>query len=581
MAEQPLAASAPEDIFVELFCQTFGLESAQYLTPQYPFTDVYGGGRFIDYALQTEQENIAFEIDSEVYHAPFTVTPEKWEDDLLRQNSLIHQCWRVFRWTDRQLAERPERVQEELAIFLHALRFTARDDYLPHQHATAFSLRTHQRDALEELTRLRAGGVTIALLTHATGLGKTLVAVQDARRMRLRTLFVAHRKVLIKQAMNAFRQHWPECSLAMFDSQQGRPEADIVVGTVQGISGNLHLFRDDDFGYLVVDEAHHASAETYRRLISFFRPRFILGLTGTPQRGDGENIVSVFQNVAHRMDLRTAIQQGLLVSIRCIRVTTNINMADVRFNGVRYNLNDLETRLVVEERNALIVQTYREHAEGKQAVAFCVNIRHAELLAAVFTANGVPACAVSGRLAQHERDQRLSEYHTGQVRVLCACDVLNEGWDSPDTEVLLMARPTLSRQLYLQQLGRGTRTAPGKAYLLVFDFVDSSNRFNRGITLHQVAGRSQYRPGGLVLAPDEQIAEEEQRITSGEKPEAFLNLHLWVRDLEYVDILDWRDESTRMLSASQLSIELGVDSTTVGHWIRNAKLEPDLTVPIG
>lgn len=147
MAEQLLAASAPEDIFVELFCQTFGLESAQYLTPQYPFTDVYGGGRFIDYALQTEQENIAFEIDSEVYHAPFTVTPEKWEDDLLRQNSLIHQRWRVFRWTDRQLAERPERVQEELALFLHALRFTARDDYLPHQHATAFSLRTHQRDA--------------------------------------------------------------------------------------------------------------------------------------------------------------------------------------------------------------------------------------------------------------------------------------------------------------------------------------------------------------------------------------------------------------------------------------------------
>jgi superfamily II DNA or RNA helicase len=581
MTEQPFSASAPEDVFVDLFCQTFGIESVQYLVPQTPFTDIYGRGRFIDFALQTDQEKFAFEIDSETYHGPFAITPEKWEDDLLRQNSLIYQSWRVFRWTDRQLAEQPDRVQEELRLFLHGTRFVSGDEYLPQQEGAAFAFHDHQKAALDELAQLRAQGKTIAVLTHATGLGKTLVAIADSQRLGLRTLCVAHTKDLVKQIAAAFEQHCPDVTVEIFDSKRGRPYAQIVVATIQSISRNLKDVKEDDFGYLIVDEAHHASAKTYQKIIGFFRTRFMLGLTATPERGDGETIIHIFRSVAHRMDLQTAIQHGLLVPIRCVRVQTNIDMRDVRFNGVRYHLADLETRLVVHSRNQLIVDTYLAHAPNKKAVAFCVNIRHADMLAQAFLDRGVSASVVSGKLSQSERDQRLAKYRQGQVSVLCACDLLNEGWDSPETEVLLMARPTLSRQLYLQQLGRGTRKAEDKESLMVFDFVDNTNQFNRSISLHQIAGRPQYRPGELVLAPIEQQAEEQAQIARGEKPQAFIDLHLWVTDLEPIDIFDWRTEGRTMLSANQLALQLGVDLTTVRRWIMLDKLSPDLTVPLG
>jgi superfamily II DNA or RNA helicase len=577
----PLQASAPEDVFCELFCETFGIESAQYLLPQYPFVDIRGGGRFIDYALRTDRDKIAFEIDSETYHAPYAVTLQKWEDDLLRQNSLIYQHWRVFRWTDRQLGEEPERVKEELQLFLQGTRFVTRDDFLPHQQTGILALREHQEEALETLARLRAEGVTIALLTHATGLGKTVVAIEDARRLNLRTLFVAHTRELVQQTADAFHRQWPEVTVDIFDSARGRPEAFVVVGTVQGVSANLELFDENDFGYLIVDEAHHATAETYQRIIGYFRTRFMLGMTATDERADHASLLEVFQTVAHRMELEEAIKRGLLVPIRCVRVQTNVDLRDVRFSGLRYNQQDLETKLIIQERNDLIINTYREHVPGKRAAVFCVNVRHAEMLAEGFTAAGFPAQAVSGRLPVEERKRRLDDYHAGRVRVLCACDLLNEGWDSPETEVLLMARPTMSQLLYRQQLGRGTRKAPGKEALIIFDFVDNTRMENRAISLHGLFGRNKYRAGGLVAAPDEQMAGEEERIARGEKPEVFLSLHLWVRDLELIDVFDWRQESKKMLSASRLSEELGVDPGTVSSWIATQKIKPDLPVTLG
>ncbi|TAK31365.1 MAG: DEAD/DEAH box helicase [Chloroflexota bacterium] len=577
----PLQSSAPEDVFAQIFCETFGPESAQYLVPQYPFQDIYGKGRFIDYALRTNWEQFAFEIDSVFYHAPDSIGLEKWEDDLLRQNSLVQNRWRVFRWTDRQLAQERERVQEELLLFLQGTRFVVRDDYLPLQRATLVELHEHQQEALANLAQLRQDGVTIALLTHAQGMGKTRVAVEDARRVNQRTLFLAHTRELVEQADTAFRRHWPEASVRVFDRTQNIRGATVVVGTIQGIAGNLRLFRPDDFGYMVIDEAHHATAETYQRVIGYFRTRFLLGLTATPFRADNASVLQLFQNMAHRMSLEDAIKGGHLVPIRCVRVTTNIDMRDVRFNGVKYNSRDLEVRLIVRERDDLIVKTYMDHTPGKRAVAFCVNVRHAESLAEAFRARGVPAQAVSGGLASQERKARLLDYHAGHTLVLCACDLLNEGWDSPETEVLLMARPTLSRVVYLQQIGRGTRKSPGKEALIVFDFVDNATMVNRSISLHSLLGKKEYRPGELVLAPDDAIREEQERIAAGEKPEAILSLNLWVKDLEVVDILDWRKEAEEMLSAARLSIELGVDRTTISNWVTSGKVEPDLIVPLG
>ena len=157
------------------------------------------------------------------------------------------------------------------------------------------------------------------------------------------------------------------------------------------------------------------------------------------------------------------------------------------------------------------MDTYLQHVPGRKAVAFAVNVRHGEDLAAEFRRSGVAAASVSGRMSNRERRAAPPGFRGRQLQVLCACDILNEGWDCPDLEVLLMARPTLSKVIYLQQLGRGTRKAPGKECLIVFDFVDNASRYNQSLNLHRVLGKNRYRRGGLVLAPQHLLDAEEER----------------------------------------------------------------------
>src|SRR5262245_33838138 len=201
-------STAPEDLFTELFTQVFGPEKVLFLSPQHPVTDIYGASRFVDLALRARGEKISFEIDGLPWHIPDVVPAEKYEDDLLRQNSLIHQGWRVYRWTDRQVAHEPERVKEQLTLFLERLAgFLPFDDFLPRQAGEVLELREHQEAALLALERMRTEGKTIALLEHATGAGKTVTAIADARRLGGRTLWLVHRRDLVAQTQGAF-QEW-------------------------------------------------------------------------------------------------------------------------------------------------------------------------------------------------------------------------------------------------------------------------------------------------------------------------------------------------------------------------------------
>lgn len=171
------------------------------------------------------------------------------------------------------------------------------------------------------------------------------------------------------------------------------------------------------------------------------------------------------------MDIQTAIEIGALVPVRCIRIHTNIDMTKVRFNSVQYNIRDLDVKICVTERNKLLVDTWLEYVKNRRTVVFCASVKHAEQVAQLFKDAGVSAIAVSGGMKTSERNEQLTKFADGDVKVLCACDLLNEGWDCPQTEVLFMARPTMSKVLYTQQLGRGMRNSEGKDHLMVFDFV--------------------------------------------------------------------------------------------------------------
>ena len=470
------------ELFVQLFCEAFGPEKTENLQVQYLCVDIYGRHRYIDFALESPESKIAIEIDGETYHNPSKVSENKYADDLLKQNSLIYDNWKVYRWIYSQLEKQPEKVKDELITFLGTSpMFKAFEADLPVQMGQTIELRDYQQEATKNLQKMREDGKTIALLYHSTGVGKTITAATDAKAVGGRTLFLVNALKLASQAQETFAKVWPEATLGEYTGSQKDMTQTVIFATVQSISKDLEKFSPTDFDYLIVDECHHAAANTYQKIFTYFHPKFILGLTATQERSDGEDMLELFQNVAHKMDLKTAVERGVLVPIRCIRVKTNIDLTDVRINGIKYNSQDLESKLFIPERNQLIVDTYLKYVNGKKTVIFCASVDHAAEIAKLLRDNGVNAEAVSGRDRVEIREKVLKDYETGSTDVLCACDLLNEGWDSPHTTVLFMARPTMSKTIYMQQLGRGTRRCPGKDDLLVIDFVDNANMFNSRI----------------------------------------------------------------------------------------------------
>lgn len=572
--------SGAEDKFIELFCDTFGAENGQYVYLQYPMVDIYGGHRSIDFAMQLPDGRVAIEVDGNTWHQPGKVSEDKYHDDLLKQNSMVFDGWKVYRWTSAQLERNPELVRDELVTFLgQNPLFQYIEDSLPAQQGNAFSLMEHQEEALANLAKMREENKTIALLYHATGTGKTVSAVSDAKSVGKRTLFLAHRHELIEQAENAFRKLWPEVSVGRYEGSVKEKDTYIVCGSIQSISQNLEDFAPDDFGYLVIDECHHGTAETYRKIMSYFRPSFTLGLTATPERTDGEDLLGVFQNVAHKLDLRSAVEAGTLCPVRCIRIQTNIDMRDVRISGFRYNTRDLESTIKVPERNQLIVDTWNEYVKNKPTVVFCASVTHAEEIAERFRASGVEARCVSGGTRAKERKQTLEDYESGKVTVLCACDLLNEGWDSPHTEVLFMARPTMSKTIYMQQLGRGMRLYPGKEFLMVFDFVDNANMFNMPYSVHRMLGIGQYTPGGLVLGTKHAIHMEQDLFTQGQKPEALVDYPVHMTGYETIDLFNWQDKAKDMVSEIGFTQMVSAQHETVSKYIREGKIVADMEVP--
>lgn len=573
--------SGAEERFAQLFCETFGEEKGQFVYLQHPFVDIYGNHRTIDFAVMTEDGKVAFEIDGETWHNPGMVSQDKYVDDLLKQNSMIYQGWRVFRWTDTQLTKTPDRVKDELITFLgYSPALTYFDGDTPAQQGSVFELREHQEEALASLIKMREAGKTIALVQGATGSGKSAIGILDAKQVGKRVLFLAHTKELVEQGASNFESLWSDVSVGRFYESFHDTDTFVVCGSIQSITRNLDQFKPDDFAYLIIDECHHASAKSYTKILSYFRPKFTLGLTATPERADGADLLEVFQTVAHKLDIKNAVEIGVLCPVRCIRVKTNIDMSDVRINGFKYNALDLEQTIMIPDRNRLIVDTYMEYAQGKSTVIFCTSVNHAETIAKMLQERGVKAEAVSGSTNTAVRKQILKQYADKEIQVLCACDLLNEGWDSPITEVLFMARPTMSKVIYAQQLGRGMRTYEGKEFLMVFDFVDNANMFNCPYSLHRLLNVAEYVPGGMVLGTKHGMKWDNDMFQKGEKPAVLVDFPISVMDYEVIDIFNWQDKASQMYSELELTRHVTAQEETISKYIRDGKIVPDMEVPI-
>ena len=580
------SGSVAEDLFIDLFSEAFGAEKAGYLYSQYHFYDIYQNSRYADFVLENGARRVAIEIDDEASHNKHLISSGKFYDDLLKQNSMVHLGWDVYRWAVRQMQNQPEAVKDELRIFLgNHPKFKEIEDYLPTQKGKALDganleLKEHQKAALKALEEMRDNSETIALLYHATGTGKTTTAVLDANRCGGRVLFIAHTQELVDQATKRFRELWVNTTVGRYCEAIKQPRAHVVCASVQSVALHLEEFKDDDFDYLIVDEAHHAAADTYQKVLAYFKPAFTLGLTATPERADNRSILEIFKNTAHKLDIQTAVEIGELVPVRCIRIHTNIDLTKVRFNSVQYNIRDLESKIYVPERNKLIVDTWIQYVKDKRTVVFCASVKHAEQIAELFRDQGIYAAAVSGGMKKSERMEFQEKFVNREIQVLCACDLLNEGWDCPEIEVLFMARPTMSKVLYTQQLGRGMRLYAGKESLMVFDFVDNASQYNAPYSLHRLFRLKDYQPGKLAVAPGARTAAEDDLYAKGEKPDALVDWPVDATDYELVDIFNWQEEAAGMISQMEFVRRVDVQIETIERYVREGKLIPDLVVPM-
>ncbi|MHB8762753.1 MAG: DUF3427 domain-containing protein [Deferrisomatales bacterium] len=360
--------------------------------------------------------------------------------------------------------------------------------------ATAFELRievapkAHQREILERLDAERQRGHWKNLVVAATGTGKTWVAAFDYARLRRERgeaslLFVAHREEILQQSRLVFQVVLSEGSFGELLVGGARPEAGRhVFASIQSLHAErLAGLRPDAYDVVTVDEFHHAAAPSYEALLGALTPRVLLGLTATPERADGRSVLQWFDGrLAADLRLWKALDQGLLCPFHYFGVHDGTDLSGVGWSRGRYDLAELE-RLYTghhtrAERILLEVAARVVEPTKMRALGFCAGIDHATFMAGRFREAGLAAVAVHARTPDDDRRQALRGMRDGSVQVVFSVDLFNEGVDLPEVDTVLFLRPTESATVFLQQLGRGLRWAPGKGSLLVLDFIGNAHR---------------------------------------------------------------------------------------------------------
>lgn len=352
-----------------------------------------------------------------------------------------------------------------------------------------------QERVLESIAAARQDGSMRNLVVAATGTGKTVMAAFDYARFlrnhpeKARLLFVAHRKEILHQARDCFRAVLRDFNFGDLLVDGNHPAHwDAVFASVQSLNQQRPWERlgDDYFRFLIVDEAHHGTADSYRPLFEHLRPEILLGLTATPERMDGSSILPDFGNrFAAEIRLPEALEEKLLCPFHYFGVTDPISTADERFwrNG-KYDSSALEAVYTGDDMRALqrldvihnAIQRYHPDLTGTRAVGFCAGVKHAEFMARKFQEMGYAAGTILGETSREVRDDRLRDFRRGNLQFLFVVDVLSEGIDVPEINLVLFLRPTESLTVFLQQLGRGLRHAPEKECLTVLDFVGQCHR---------------------------------------------------------------------------------------------------------
>lgn len=360
-----------------------------------------------------------------------------------------------------------------------------------------FERKTHQIKVLEQLNYERVVLNSYRnLIIAATGTGKTAISAFDYKdfnktfrkkhQRNARLLFVVHREQILKQARSTFRSVMTDGNFGeiwtgnLHPSTEGNLEHLFV--TVQTFSSRIEVFKSlgkKFYDYIVIDEVHHATADTYRKVFEIFTPEILIGLTATPERMDGQMIKPDFNNrFAAEIRLYDALNQQLLCPFQYFCVTDNsVNLANITFYSGKYDITELSNILINNERIEVIdnaLNRYITNPHEVKAVCFCATIKHANFMAKMLGRKYKAAAMTSENTGKHR--EIMSQFSRGDINYLCVVDIMNEGYDVPEIDTVLFLRPTESLTIFLQQLGRGLRIADGKTELTVLDFIAQANK---------------------------------------------------------------------------------------------------------
>lgn len=475
-----------EKVFVRDFLfSILGEEKMPLVVPQYPFIDSEGKSRRIDFGIITnEGHKIAFEVNGETYHGEGIIPSAQFDDNLFRQNEILFHGWILRRYSYNQLLDPVwrTRVANEirLTLKLYAPELLPEIQIIPNEI---------QREVLSELKTKRALGWHKGLVIMPTGTGKTYLSALDALQYNkdhpnAKFLFVVHRLEILSQSKAAYSDVWGKVKLGFLGggTAENVDDCKILFASKDSLyrDETLSLFAPDHFDYIIVDEVHHGESKTYRKVLDYFTPDFLLGITATPDRTDKKDILELFdyQKVSE-YTLNDAIEKGFLVSYEYHGLKDNIDYTNIRWNGVKYDTKDLENHLIINERNQMIFEKYMELCKGNKTIGFCVGIKHAQRMADFFNARGVSAVAI-----YHDpknpggSKEKIKAFRNNQYAVAFTVDMFNEGVDIPNVQCLLFLRPTESKTVFLQQIGRGLRLASNKDTVIILDFIGNYKRAN-------------------------------------------------------------------------------------------------------
>ena len=362
-----------------------------------------------------------------------------------------------------------------------------------------------QKRVLQKLKETRINGNKKGLVISATGTGKTYLAAMDIKQFfeinsntenklfkitdkksktsNIKFLFIAHREELLKNAINVFSK------ILKIDKNEfgriygGLKEIDksMIFASIQSLRNCYNEFKPSFFDYVIVDEFHHSMSDSYLKTLSYFNPKFLLGLTATPKRMDGKDILSLCDyNIVDEIGIKEALEEDLIVPFHYFGVNDyTINYDNIPYKNGKYNEKILLENLLLNTRTDYIVKKINKFGfDGDElsAVAFCQNIEHAFFMKEEFSKKGYKSAVITANTSSNERSEILEKFKNKKIEILCVVDILNEGIDIPTINLLLFLRPTMSSTIFIQQIGRGLRKAKNKDFVTIIDFIGNHKK---------------------------------------------------------------------------------------------------------